>query len=59
MTYVYFEACQKKMEAHEKLGGKNNKYTSANAATDITSGIQDAVAVVVSKSNKETIMAVA
>lgn len=41
------------------LGSKNNKYTTTNAATNITKGIQEAVAAVVSKSNKKTTMTVA
>ena len=36
------------------LGGKHNKYATANAATDITSGIQDALAAAVGQSNAET-----
>ena len=40
------------------LGGKHNKYATANAATDITSGIQDALAAAVGQSNAETNMAI-
>ena len=57
--HLHFEARKKKKESYEALGGKENECTTANVASDITAGIQEAVEEAIVKSNRETTLAVA
>ena len=58
-AHKHFEKRQATMEAYESLGGKENNYASANAATELQEGIHLAVKEAVRQSNEEAAMAVA
>ena len=58
-SYKHFEKRQAAMEAYESLGGKENDYASANAATTLPDDLHLAVKEAVSQSSSEAAMAVA
>ena len=56
--YLHLEKRQEKMESCEALGRRENKYATANSATNFQAGIQDAFKEAVIKSNQEASLAV-